>query len=102
MHAAGNAIMCEKCGFAAAYTRTGKIVGCGGESSRNCPARIDEWYDGIRSCVAAEVKRPGFALSEPVRVMTENEKATDTDMQPRARCRWTAKNSYSARRKTTN
>lgn len=74
MHAAGNAIMCEKCGFAAAYTRTGKIVGCGGESSRNCPARIDEWYDGIRSCVAAEVKRPGFALSEPVRVMTENEK----------------------------
>lgn len=73
MTTAGNAIMCGKCGFAAVYTGTGKILPVE-ESSVGCPSRIDEWYDLIRASVAEQVRSADFMLSEPVRVMTENDK----------------------------
>ena len=71
MTSAGNAIMCEKCGFAAAYTRTGKLLPANGS---DCPDRIDRWYDLIARQVAEEVKREDFRLSEPVRLTMENDK----------------------------
>lgn len=73
MRTAGNAIMCEKCGFSAAYSRTGRLIACD-DSVSGCPGRIDEWYDAERASVARECVRTDFFLSEPVRVMTENEK----------------------------
>lgn len=73
MSTAGNAIFCEKCGFSAAYSRTGRILPCDAEHA-GVPARIDEWYDLIRASVKAETEKAGFSLSKPVKVMMENEK----------------------------
>ena len=71
MTTADGAIMCTKCGFEAAYSRTGKIVPTGGVG---CPDRIDKWYDLIRASVRSEVAQPGFGLSEEVRLMAVNAK----------------------------
>lgn len=73
MHAAGNAVMCGKCGFSAVYSRTGRILPAW-RTGTVCPDRIDRWYDAIRESVRREVASPGFALSEKVRLMAVNEK----------------------------
>ena len=73
MSSSGNTLMCAKCGFSAAYTRTGKILPAGGGRAE-CPDRIDKWYDLIAASVAEEVKREDFRLSEPVRITMENDK----------------------------
>lgn len=73
MSSSDNTLMCAKCGFSAAYTRTGKILPAGGGRAE-CPDRIDKWYDLIAASVAEEVKREDFRLSEPVRLTMENDK----------------------------
>lgn len=73
MTTSGNAIMCEKCGFSAVYTQTGKILPTDGYDGR-CPERIDVWYDEIRESVAAEVSADDFRLEQKVRLMTVNRK----------------------------
>ena len=67
------AIMCDKCGFSAVYSRTGKILPADSAFGK-CPDRIDKWYDLIRESVKREVEASDFRLCESVDLMMVNAK----------------------------
>ncbi len=60
LHVAGDAIRCERCGFAARVNEYYDLVKLKGNE---IPADIDEWFKWQRRCVAEEIKSDDFALT---------------------------------------
>lgn len=65
-------ISCSKCGFRAEYTSKGVIEPRG--ETKECPSRIDEWFEWQKEEVAKEVQAPDFVLEKPVNLFIENAK----------------------------
>lgn len=68
----GNAISCDKCGFEAEYTDRGVIEPRG--DTKECPERIDLWFEWQKAEVEKETENPDFVLEKPVNLFIENVK----------------------------
>lgn len=60
LHVEGDAIRCERCGFAAQVNEYYDLVKLKGN---NIPSDIDAWFKWQRRCVAEEIKSDDFALT---------------------------------------
>ena len=60
LHVVGDAIRCERCGFAAQVNEYYDLVKLRGN---NIPSDIDAWFKWQRRCVAEEIKSDDFALT---------------------------------------
>ena len=72
MTASGATLKCSACGLQVEYTDCGELLPIG--DTKECPGRIDIWYDWERERVREEISTPGFHLESFVNMLIENPK----------------------------